>query len=95
MNEEKHNFPSEGSEEQRSDEASRGERTEEEVEKKPLAEDPGLVGEGSDWETTAQEVRQQPTDEEEPPQEGTQHDEGRKEEDKNLLDKVKDKLKGE
>ena len=65
MNEEKHNFPSEGSDERRTDEGFRGERTEEEMEKKPLTEeDPGLVGEGSDWETTAQEVRQQDTDRE-------------------------------
>ena len=95
MDKEDRNLSSEGSEEQGTDEAPRGERAEEEVEKKPIAEDPGLVGEGSDWEDTAQEVRHQPTDEEGPPQEGAQHDEGRKEEDKGLLDKVKDKLKGE
>ena len=95
MDKEDRNSTSEGSEEQRTDEVSRGERVEEEMEKKPLAEDPGLAGEGSDWETTTQEVRHQPTDEEGPPQEGEQHDEGQKGEDKGLLDKVKDKLKGE
>ncbi len=78
MDKDEQKFPSENSAEQRTDERSRGERTEEEVEKKPIAEDPGLVGEGSDWEATAQEVRQQPTDKEGPAQEGTQHHEGRK-----------------
>ena len=95
MDKEDRNSTSEDSEKQRTDEVSHGARTEEEVEKKPVAEDPGLVEEGSDWETTTQEVRHQPTDEEGPPQEGKQRDEGQKEEDKGLLDKVKDKLKGE
>ena len=71
MNEEKHNLPSEGSDEQRTDEGQGKERVEEEAKKKPIANAPGLVGEGSDWETTAQEVRQQDTDREPGEQEST------------------------
>ena len=87
--------------EQRTDEGtheeSRREHTEEEVEKKPIAEDVGLVeGEDEgDWEGTAQKVRQQPTDHELHEQESAHHDEGQREEDKGLLDKAKDKFKGE
>ncbi len=67
-------------------EASGAERVEEEVEKKPLAEGAGPVEAGRDREATDQEERRQET---------ANHSEGRKEEDKGLLDKVKDKLKGE
>ena len=78
-------------------EGSHGRRTEEEVEKEPMAEGVGLVeGENEgDWEGTAQKVRQQPTDHELHQQESAQHEEGREEEDKGFLDKMKDKLKGE
>lgn len=88
MDKEERQFRSEEPDEQHTEEqGSYRERAEEELEKKPLAEDAGPVGEGRDREATDQE--------EEPRQASADHVEGRQEEDKGLLEKLKDKLKGE
>lgn len=88
MDREERQFASEESAERHTEgQDSYRERAEEELEKKPLAEDAGPVGEGRDRKAADQKEESQ--------QASADPGEGREEEDKGLLDQLKDKLKGE
>jgi hypothetical protein len=102
--------PAQGDDERHAEERSRGERVEEEVSKKPIAEDAGPIGESSDQEGSPEEAERadrpaeaagqtlggpDESSQEEADREAASSDEGRDEEDKGLIDKLKDKLRGE
>lgn len=96
MDREERNLPSEGSGGRRTDEGARGDPVGE-AEERRTPEEVGLTGEGSDWETTAREVREQGTDAEVRQEESSEPEGERREapEDKGILERIKDKLKGE